>query len=319
MSVEQENKELDLIDILKVFGNWIGKGFQSIGSFFVWVLKFSIKNWSILVVSVAIGVALSFYFSQPKFSKYDGVIVMENNLGSSAEFVTAIQSLASSLDPYAANALFSTRFGISSELGQKVLKLEPFYIYSNEKQGLYNVIDENKQFVDLKPIQNKFAVLIKTNDRTAFALLKNALRTYFDTDVYFKAANNARMVSLYAQKLALTKEIEGLDSLKNLEYFGSNSKSKNLKMEGALLIGETNTQLYHTNILEMSDQLQEIKNEIMLRNNVLTVSSDFTIQPPHNGRVKYGLLFAAGFFVLGFLIALAVRYGKNVKAFVNKE
>ena len=58
----EPEKELDLIDLLKLLGNSIGKGISAISRFIMWFIKFCVKNWYILLVSVAFGIACAFYF-----------------------------------------------------------------------------------------------------------------------------------------------------------------------------------------------------------------------------------------------------------------
>jgi hypothetical protein len=317
MESEKEIKELDLIDLLKLVGNWIGNGIKSIVSFFSWIIKFSIQNWYVILFFLGVGVALAFYFSQSKYSKYDGILVIENNVGNSTEFYTALQSLASYMDKEDENGSFSTKLNIPSEVGKKIARLQPLYIYTSEDEGLFNFIDEKKKFPDLEPHQRKFAVLIKSRDRSSYPLLKTALVEYFENHPFFKSTNDARMKFLHVQERALEEEILTLDSLKNLEYFEANSKTKNLKMDKALLIGESKTQLYHTNILEMSEKLQLTRIDIATRNNVVTVSSDFTISPPNNTFIKYLVIFCASFYLFGFIVALLIRKRLIIKEFLK--
>ncbi|NLK91700.1 MAG: cytochrome c biogenesis protein ResB [Bacteroidales bacterium] len=311
----EPEKELDLIDLLKLLGNSIGKGISAISRFIMWFIKFCVKNWYILLVSVAFGIACAFYFSQSKFSKYEGIIVVENNVESTPEFYTEVQSLASYMNND--NTSFSSKFGVSTEIGKKIFRLEPLYIYTSEDEGLYNFIDEKKKYSDLEPHQQKFAILIKTNDRSLFPFLKTALYKYFENHPYFKGRNVARLNFLDVQQRTLQNEIATLDSLKKLEYFEANSKTKNLKMDNALLIGESNTQLYHTNILEMMEKLQRTKIDIETRNSVVTISSDFQIKSPQNARVKSLVLFGSAFFVIGFCLALFIRHRNKIKEFLK--
>ncbi|HOR40148.1 MAG TPA: hypothetical protein PLJ82_01145 [Paludibacteraceae bacterium] len=122
----EPEKELDLIDLLKLLGNSIGKGISAISRFIMWFIKFCVKNWYILLVSVAFGIACAFYFSQSKFSKYEGIIVVENNVESTPEFYTEVQSLASYMNND--NTSFSSKFGVSTEIGKKIFRLKPLYI-----------------------------------------------------------------------------------------------------------------------------------------------------------------------------------------------
>ena len=169
----------------------------------------------------------------------------------------------------------------------------------------------------MEPHQQKFAILIKTNDRSLFPFLKTALYKYFENHPYFKGRNVARLSFLDVQQRTLQNEIATLDSLKKLEYFEANSKTKNLKMDNALLIGESNTQLYHTNILEMMEKLQRTKIDIETRNSVVTISSDFQIKSPQNARVKSLVLFGSAFFVIGFCLALFIRHRNKIKEFLK--
>ena len=63
---EEKINKLQKIDLLKLLGNSIGKGISAISRFIMWFIKFCVKNWYILLVSVAFGIACAFYFSQSK-------------------------------------------------------------------------------------------------------------------------------------------------------------------------------------------------------------------------------------------------------------
>lgn len=319
MEPEKEVKELDLFDLLKMLVAWIGGIFKSLFNGILWIIRFSFKNWYFIGTFLVIGIALAFYLSQPKFSRYDGIIVLENNVGNSTEFHTALLSLSSLMNKEDENGLFSQTMGITTEVGKKVMRLKPLYIYTNEDEGLFNLIDEKQKYQDLEPHQKKFAVLVRTRDRALFPIIRNAMINYFENHPHFKATNASRLEFLRVQQQTLEKEISILDSLKNLEYFEANSRAKNLKMDNALLIGESKTQLYHTNIIEMRERLELSKIDKQVRGNVLTLSSDFIIKPPHNERVKFLVFFGISFFVIGFIFSLIVRFRKEIKSFVQKD
>ena len=77
---EQEKKELDLIDIIRIVFKYIRKIAIKIGDFFVWLLRFLFQTkwiWSAVIIC---GVLYAFYVSRESNLKYRGEVEMRFNV-----------------------------------------------------------------------------------------------------------------------------------------------------------------------------------------------------------------------------------------------
>ncbi len=317
MDSENEKRELDLLDLFRMFFNWLGFCIKSFFKGLLWILKFSFKNWKIIFASVLIGCGISFYFSQSAKSVYEGTIILQNNVAKSADVALAVKALNTKINPDDYNALLSKILEIKRNVGKDIVSIKPYFIYSSDDEKLYNVIDFYGKYTDKKPVSDRLCISVKTRNKRTFPILRNALVKYLSKNDYFQQLNGSRIEQLKMQKKTMEKELLAIDSLERLEYFQANKKINSIQMEGGLLVGDNKTQLYHENILALTDQIEKVKSDLIIKQGVFTVVSDFYVGRANNGKIKLLVYFGLAFYVLGFITALIYRNKKRIVDFLN--
>lgn len=306
MNSENSHEELDLIDLVKICWGWF---VRFVYKPLLFLFKFGLKHIWVLVLSAILGLSTSFLLSifNPK---YVGVIVFENYVAHSSDFINDIRLLSTTTPDYKAQAL-----NIDKEDADDIISIAPHALYYKDSMKTSYYIDmQDKAPKHSVALSNRFCVEIKAKGLDAFKDIEQGILYYFSSNDYYKRLESVRKNKLIADKEVAVNAVSKLDEMSKSYSFGT----------GAMLVGENMYPIMDpTTISRERFRLNDINNNtdsaMELLDGVITPISHLQINKlPTNHFVYTYKKFVILFVMLGYLISLCVVYRKKILSFVAK-
>lgn len=255
-------QEIDLIELFGNIWNWITKAFFS-------VLFFFLRNIIPFIVVAILGLASGFgtyKISTPYF---------ESDLLGKSYTIGNIEVIQK-INKWEYNKVFSDieLEGIKSISAKYLLDINQDGIWDEVEEG--NVEEVKDTAIMNRRLYREFCIRVELND-TAFVkmdTIRDRVFRFLESNDRVHKLNKIRIQQKNALLPKLEKEMNDLDSLKNLQYF-ANDKQKG-KSGDLMILNEKDIKLYHNDLLSLYRQKQGIERELFLAPDPFEVTQDFT-------------------------------------------
>lgn len=318
--MENEKKEMDLLDLIKSFGLWL----YSIGKYcskgLGWLLRFVYQQKYIILFFAIIGVCFGLYRSKEKI--YMGEVDLKLKSHDAFFYKNLLDPMHNQCK-YIDFTSISKQLNISLEDAQKIADIKSFYYIDILCDGTPDKIDYDNAFnpMDTNNVITKdmLRLVVCCKDTALFNPLKKSFLNYFSQNEQIMKENELKQSQLGEKIKAVENEIVILDSLRKKEYFHKKN-DLSVKMDKALFVSEKETKLYHYDILNLENNRQNYIWEQKIYDNCAYFASDFKVNPrPVNYWVKciikYGLISIG----IGILVSLFWVYRKKILNYLNQE
>ena len=254
-----QEREIDLIDLMGRFFNWVGKLIiailKAIKSVIFWIIAFFVRSWKWYMIAMFFVVGLTIYKSfQPPV--YNCTMRLKSNCAGA---------------PYAINRINSWNYKIwlPDSISQKIVAVNPCYLLDYNFDGYADAVEEfdsqimkdtTRSYIRNR-MKNEFEIAIEiqvTSDSTILDTIRNSILNYLNNDRWIQGQYEIFHKEAQILIERYNKEISVLDSLQMKDYFNSDEKRYGTVSEGSMLISEKDKHLYHNDIASLiSKQLQK--------------------------------------------------------------
>ncbi len=309
MENTKTEKELDLIDLIKIFWNWFKK---RICIPLLFLFTFCIKKWQVGVIGVALGVAVSILFWQ-LFPVYQGSMILVNNIADSSDFINNIKCFALTDPQYKSEAL-----GIPVEEIIKIRKIKPHYLCYTDSLMTDYIIDFADDTTKTKviPLQNKFCIEVEAKDKSVFPLISDGIIKYLSGNSYYQRINNQRLAELKANIKIAETESTRLDSIMDKK---GNDVLLGFSSAGNMMTSMVKPSEIVNEKLRLGNMILGASNVLTYQNEIVYISSSMQVyDQPKNFVLKTLPKTTILSILLCYAIALLIVYRENIKQFINK-
>jgi len=291
-SEEMHDDEIDLLDLFRRFGKSIIKLFAAIGNFLLVCIFFLIKNLGLLILSIFIGVALSFLIKWTMKPVYSSEITFRTNAVTNAEMIPYINKLNQLLKEKNQPVLASS-LSLPEQTTRKIKDIEAFWIVDRNNDSIPDFVDyKNKHNVydsiNVR-MKDRFVIRASVYDPKELSLIRKGIVSYVETNPFFQEKNILRLRQIDEMLVRLNYDIKQLDSLQKVKYFEETRNRQPGKDGQIVFLQEQKTQLIYGDIYNLYRLKLSYDREKELYPDILTILSDF-FQPLKrtNGGVYYG-------------------------------
>ena len=284
--------EIDLLDLFRRFGKSIIKLFAAIGNFILVCIFFLLKNAVPLLLSIFIGVVLSFLIRWTTKPIYSSEITFRTNTVSNSEMIPYINKLNLLLKEKN-HSVLSSSLSLPEQTVSKIKDIEAFWIVDRNNDSIPDFVDyKNKHNVydtiDVR-MKDQFVVRAQVYDPKELPLIRDGILFYSKSNPYFQLENNLRLKQTDEMLVRLNYDIKQLDSLQKVKYFEETRNIQPGKDGQIIFLQEQKTQLVYADIYNLYRLKLSYDREKDLYPDILTIISDF-FQPLKrvNGGVYYG-------------------------------
>jgi hypothetical protein len=306
-SEEMHDDEIDLLDLFRRFGKSIIKLFAAIGNFILVCIFFLLKNAVPLLLSIFIGVVLSFLIRWTTKPIYSSEITFRTNTVSNSEMIPYINKLNLLLKEKN-HSVLSSSLSLPEQTVSKIKDIEAFWIVDRNNDSIPDFVDyKNKHNVydtiDVR-MKDQFVVRAQVYDPKELPLIRDGILFYSKSNPYFQLENNLRLKQTDEMLVRLNYDIKQLDSLQKVKYFEETRNIQPGKDGQIIFLQEQKTQLVYADIYNLYRLKLSYDREKDLYPDILTIISDF-FQPLKrvNGGVYYrGIIIPVCFWLMLFYL-----------------
>lgn len=282
-------QEIDLIELFGNIWNWISNVFMHIVYFFL-------RNIALFILTGVLSIILGFVAYKSSKPFYNSELLAYSHTISNIEVIKAVN-----------NWNYEKEF-TEDEL-KTIKNISAKYLLDLNDDGIWDVVEEgNIEEVKDTALMNKriyraFCIRAELYDTSHVSTIRTKVFTYLENNKRVKDINEIRIKQKKAMLPTLEKEINDLDSLKNLQYFENRNNKANTG--DLMILNEKELKLFHNEIISLYNKQQTIERDLFLSSDPFEVVQDFTLPRFQENLlintlvkfVKYGLM-------LGFLLIL---------------
>jgi hypothetical protein len=317
MNEQKEMKELNLLQLLSIFFQWIkrtfinliniaGKSLQLLYSY-KWVTIF------VMILSLAAGL----YLSRPSAKKYKAE-AMAIIHGSEAQTVKEICKQLEQTIATNDNLSLTTKMGLPDSISKNIISIRTFDVIDYLADGTADKIDFKQSHslddtLNVK-MRDRVYIQIRTRNISQVPVFQEYLKKYFSANPILASQFEAQKNSFLDQIKICDAELQRIDSLAKVMYF--KNANDEIKFENnKLFVGENRKQLFYGELLEINSRKGWAENKLAECVSPVDFPSNFVvIANPVNNRLKYTVLALVGGVVLSLLLALFLS---NLRKIIN--
>jgi hypothetical protein len=309
--------EIDLLELFRRMGRTVSKWLKAIGRGFLISLFFLLRNIVPLIVSLLIGVGVSYIIKWSNKPLYKSEITLRSNAVSTSEMISYFNKLRLLLIEENYDAV-STLMSIPRDKAVNLKDLKAFWMIDQNKDKIPDYIDYKNRSTAYDTInirvEDMFAIKVSIADPSDLRLIRDGILTFVNKDEIFKLQNDFRLQKADELLERLNYDIKQLDSLQKIKYY---EETKNLRpKEGGQIVflQEQKTQLVYEDIYNLYSRKQILDKEKDVYPDIITVISDF-FQPVKrfNGGFYYGKVIIPVIFGLMLIYLIMFRNRKKLK------
>ncbi len=311
---EIHSDEIDLRDLFNKIGRTLSRWFSAIGRAVLYTIVFLLKNIIPLVISVILGVGLSYAMKWGTRPIYISEMSVRSNSIPTSEMISNINQLDILLEENNINGL-STALSITPEEAGKIKHIRACWIIDRNYDSIPDFVDYKNSHnvydsVNVR-MEDRFVIQVELRDLADIPEMKSRIFSYVNNNPVFMQQNDFRLKMIDELLVRLNYDIEQLDSLQKVKYFEETRNMKPDKGGQMIFIQEHATQLVYGDIYNLYDRKQALDQQKNLYYDILTVINDF-YQPfkRYNGGWYYGKIIIPACFAL-MLISLILRRHRN--------
>lgn len=321
MSQQNEVKEIDLLELFRLFGNGIKKLSLGIFKTIIFLFVFGLKKAHWIALFIVVGALLGWLYFSSTERYYSSELIAQPNGISAVDMVNYINDL----NKYCKNGnkvALALSLQLPDSLAKKIKNIEAFYYIdvNGDKKGdfadikrSFNPSDTSKHIDD-----KKILVMVQVYDNKIFEKVKKGIFNYISNNSYLTTLNQIRVNELQELITYIEREISKLDSLQNVDYFKSDLKYSTSNDSRLMFLSEKDKQMYYKDKMALINKKQEYTKEFELATKPLTIIKDFTpLAIEENPKGKYIVWFGFWFGIIAYILLLTLTYGKKIKQFIN--
>lgn len=317
---ENTPKEVNLLDLLSVFFNWVKRMFLGALSGLGFLVKLTYRKFWVFMILGVLAIAASFYLTRPaaRIYKAEGTLML---FGPDAKSVKEYATQLENLSKNSTTLSFTKTLHLPDSVAQNLVEIKTFYVIDYNKDSIPDVVDykNNHSLSDTVNVvmNDRLCVRIKTKKINQVGQIDAAITDYFNSNNSFKEQYLVAKSQYVNQLNATTLELKRLDSLANTTYFKDAHQQIKLS-DNRLIVGEQYKQLFYADVLKLEKLKTEAEKAIAKYHapaqcpNGLIVSLN-----PVNNLPLYLIITLAVAYLLGILLALLIENHSAIRKYLN--
>ncbi len=314
------NDEIDLLQLFRNFGDFIGRIFKGLFNIILQIIIFSLRKWIYLLMAIIFGVVGSYLMTKTQGSFYYSDLVLKSNAVPNQEMISYINRLENltSKDNY---QVLSNLLDMTGEDTDQIRNIKAYWFIDKNRDGIVDGSDLDNKFLadtNVNKIGWKFGIRAKVTDPAVFNKITSGITYYVSSNSYFTRMNKLRLENLKEIIIQTGKEVEKLDSLQKKEYFMMEDAAR--LREGQLVFtNDPEIQLFHKDLLTLIRDKQRSQIELTIHSEIISLIENFTeTQRPTNSIGYYAGIMVPVFIGLAYLLALFITFRRKISEVIRK-
>ncbi|MDD4971397.1 MAG: hypothetical protein PHT07_18355 [Paludibacter sp.] len=319
---ETNSKEVNLLQLISLFFNWLKKLGKSIIDFIGSLGQLGYRHKIIVIITVLVCLMYGLYLSRPDARVYKAE-AMAMLYGTESQTVKEVsKQLENSVS---SNDLFSlaTKLSLPDSVAENIVGIQSFYVIDYLKDGVADMIDfkNNHSLTDTLNIKmrDRIYLQIKTKNISQVPKVQAAILHYFNSNSDMKNQFEIKKSAIIEQIKICDNESKRIDSLAKVSYFKDADKQLQFD-KNKLIVGEQRKQLFYDDLIRLHDIKSNSLNRLTDFVQPMDLPSGFVVySAPENGFFKYGIMSILLGFLISLIISLFIENLSKVVSFLDKK
>lgn len=319
---DSHNDEIDLLELFRRLGRTLSKWFRALGTGFLVVVVFFIKNIIPLIFSIIIGVGISYLMKWITKPVYLSEITLRSNTVPNADMISYFNRLSIFINQKNFSEL-SASLSLTPEKAARIKKVAAYWVIDKNRDLIPDYVDYRNKYnvydTINKRMQDRFVVDVILSDPKLFKEISQGFIQYTRKNSLFQMENDLRLRNMDELLIRLKYDIEQLDSLQKVKYFEETRNRIPEKGGQIIFLQEQKTQLVYEDIYNLYKRKQSFDEQKEVYPDILTLITDF-YQPirRYNGGTYYGIVVIPVIFALTLIYLIIKRNRKKIKEILYK-
>ncbi len=312
---ENNTKEINLLQLISIFINWLKKIGLGIVNILGNILKLSYRHFFVLVIIIGASVIIGQYLSRKsaRIYKAEAMVMIYGSEAQTVRDISRQIENSSSISPLISLA---TKLSIPDSIAKNIVEIHSFYVIDYMKDSVADMVDfnNNHSLSDTTNIRMKDRIYfqLQTRNLEQVPLVENALLKYFNNNKTLSTQFENKKNELIQQINICNTEMKRLDSLAKVSYFKESEKQLRFD-NNRLIVGEQRKQLFYEELLKLQKEKAKTQDKLINFSQPVTIPSGFIVNPlPLNGRVKYGIYSLLIGYAIALIISLLIENYKKI-------
>ena len=315
MENKNQEKELDLLDLLAIFWNFLKSYFFKP---LCLVIKICFKRWYVLFAAVLLGIVLSIVVPKFIITKYNAEIILKNNVAISTSYIKEIEGLSEMN-----RGRLATILQLDNETLKNLVQLRPHRVISIDSTLINYTVDKE----DVTKVENHkykihpsmLALEVMAKDTASLSIFADAVINYLNERSSFSILNDRRLSVMRSELSTFKNEIKLLDSLRYIQYFTSDANQVVLGTSGETFSIKDKNQWIQSDLMTLKSKVINIESRLnsdtlaLEKITALSISDTYSNHPMKTAP-KYCIIL----FVLALISILLFEYRGNIKEWLKK-
>ena len=314
---------MNLFDLFAAFFRWIGKVCVGFWNLCLNSVRLSLRYWYIVVPVVILFGAAGIYYSRPinRIFKVEAIAYLN---GPQAEDVRQVFKPIENNNPFFPNQNLNDLLGLVGDQAETLRRFEIFDVIDFLNDSTADRVDykrKHKLTDTLNVVMpNVICIRFRTKRPQNVPVVGEHLINYLNSNPALQAAFEKKKALMERKAVFCHDQLEKLDSLTTSFYFEQGGSAQaQMKWGSGMVLGRREIKLITPEIMEMYNITEQVDHELSRCTAPVVVEQAFTTCPKAiNGRGKCTVIGLFIGYILGCLIALAVKRRENIKEWYKK-
>lgn len=318
---EKNTKEINLLDLIKMFNAWVVKVSKSFINFILYLLKAGYRKKYLTLTLIVLCFAIGEYMARPSNRQYSAE-AMASLYGVDA---FTMKEIAGQLEQSRADNQYSslsTKLLLPDSIAKNIVSFNSFYVIDYLNDSTPDMVDfaNNHSLEDTLNVRMKDKIYFRliTRNISQVPQVEKAILNFFNSQPIVQLKYTAQRNELKGKIDISVAEMQRLDSLAKISYFKDTEKQLKWSKD-RLIVGEQQKQLFYGDMLFLQKVKSEAESELLTSKQPIVLPSGFVVNPfPMNGRLKYGIYGVLIGLALGLTLAACLEQLQKVIQFFKK-
>jgi hypothetical protein len=317
-----KDDEIDMLDLFKKMGRGLGKMFRTLGRWTLISIVFLFRNWLPLLVSIVLGIGISYLLQFTSASFYTSDLVLRTNTIPAADMIHYINKLHTYCTEDNQASLMKA-ISLKEEQAENIIDINSNWIIDRGHDGIPDEVDfrNNHNVYDTINIRMKDRLNIRVKIKAPQELsnIKIGMEQFINSDSLFQQQHRVRLKQNQELLASFNYDLLQLDSLRKIKYFEETQRMNPPANGQMIFLQEQKTQFVYPEIHELLERKQKLAAEMILYKDIVTVLSDFSIPlKRQNGFLYFSKVAVPLTFGLMLILLILLRNRKKLNEVFKK-
>lgn len=322
--MEQQQREMNLFDLCKLFFQWIGRCFVGLWHLFAQMLRLTFRQWWIVLIVMVASIALGLYYSRPAKRMYKVNAIATLN-GVTKDIVRNEFVGLNNASPKVQHQTLTQKLGLPWENAGTLSRFKAFDVIDCLGDSIVDFIDykDNVTRMDTNYVHMPYMLALQfcTTDPNMVPSAEEAILQYLNSQPYIQRLYEAYRSDLEREVRFHHEQIEKLDSLTSVFYFAQNP-SQQVQLSAwtsGMILGSREINLFLEDVYVEMEKTSTTSRRLACCTAPVVLQSHFLVDSRAvNGPIKCTAIAIIIGWLSGLAIAALVENRKRLLAWLKQ-